>query len=238
MTDELISYIIRIPGLIYEKQKPTSIKKYKALVDSGARMNIINPILVPHNCIEPSTLAAISTATDRVDTPWQCTMKLYLSKDKWIIITAVLFKIDHGMILGSPFLARLWPNGLTRQKGKFGHHFTIQDESIFFPFIMKNEPSVLHIIEAIQEHLGEIQKEKEKIKTELQLSDPKYITALNKVRHSLLKSCSLNPTEFWHIFKHEVNLQYVPYVPYSYEVNLDILKINFMFEYMPKLCWI
>ena len=156
ITDEQISYIIRIPGLIYEKQKPTSIKKYKALVDSGARMNIINPILVPHNCTEPSTLAAISTTTDRVDTPWQCTMKLYLSKDKWIIITAVLFKIDHGMILGSPFLARLWPNGLTRQKGKFSHHFTIHDESIFFPFIMKNEPSVLHRIEAIQEHLGEI----------------------------------------------------------------------------------
>lgn len=161
--DDSCSFIIRISGYILSNGQPSSNQKlkFKALVDTGARMNCINSLLVPASCQMPSSLTSITTAVGKKDTPYQCEVQLYLTEEKWIKINAIVFYMDYGLILGSPILALLHPNGLKKKNDKFGFQFTMDKEKVFFPFIKKAEPNVLHKIEDIQDHIVDLQKDRE-----------------------------------------------------------------------------
>jgi len=205
----ILSYLIRIP-CHFVKDKLKRQYDLKALIDTGARLCTINSWLVPMSCREPCTsLDSISTSTGSRSVEWQTRVRVYLSEHEWVEVNAVLHNCLYGILLGVPFLSQLMPYQFLELKkakpGRLAVHgveFTLFQKKHRFKFIDKTEENVLERIGELQEHLADL-----KLTRQLHPSDAQ-LKAFAKVRADLIKQCSLNPTAFWHIYKHEVSLPY------------------------------
>jgi len=62
----------------------------------------------------------------------------------------------------------------------------------------------LNIIEAVKDHIADLQQAKQLYPSDAQKKE------LEKIRAELLQRCSMNPTAFWSTYKHEVSLPYTP----------------------------
>jgi len=137
--EPLLSYVIRVPS-IFVSDPFKRITKFKVLVDTGARMNTINPLFVPVEFRQPCTsLEAIRTSTGSQEVKWQTEIKIYLSEVDWVQVTVILFPCLTGMLLGAPFLSQVLPFKVKEYKPrKYGYQFSLNKQKHFFKFIPKN----------------------------------------------------------------------------------------------------
>lgn len=157
--DNNISYIIRIPCIFAQDLKLT-IHNFKALVDTGSRMNIINPCLVPARFREKCTsISGVNTSNGWSEVKWQVKIKIYITEQIWVQVISVLHPCQYGMLLGAPFLSMVMPHSYEKYHSKpdrYGVGFTLHGKSHLFKFIEKSEPDVINQIHAMESHLASI----------------------------------------------------------------------------------
>lgn len=150
-SEEAMTYVIRIPVQFTIKNYQGKSLLMKALVDTGSRLNVIHPSLVPIEFREKcKSLDAISTSNATTLVDYQVSAKVYLSPTVWIEIILILLKNHNGIILGTPFLSQVFPHKYVEIKPatstrppQYAVKFTIQKEKFIFPFISKSSPNIL-----------------------------------------------------------------------------------------------
>ena len=208
--EDAMTYVIRIPVKFIKGISSSEKYKMKALIDTGSRLNIIHPSLVPfelrHAC---KSLNAIVTTNGRTEVEYQVSAKVYLSEELWVEVILVLMKTTYGIILGTPFLSQVFPHSYIQTNSasptrppKYAVQFTVEKEKFVFPFISKSSPNILGQVNAMTTHLEDLQIQKSLTES------PNQSKEIIQLKLALQAQCNDNPTAFWHIFKHEVRLPY------------------------------
>lgn len=207
---DAMTYIIRIPIQLSKEGYQDPKNQMKALVDSGSKLNVIHPALVPVELrSKVRNLDSINTSNAKTKVKHQVEARVFLSEKVWIDVILVLFENHHGIILGTPFLAQVTPHsciihksGTPTRPPQYAVKFMVDLEEFVFPFINKDSPAVLNQINVMQGHLENLKGHKA---LTISPAQERQIAYLQK---ALQEQCSENPTAFWHVHKHVVRLPY------------------------------
>ena len=143
-----------------------------------ARINVIHPSLVPYSIRREISLTLVNNSNENSNTPYETSLSVFLTKYVGLNITTILHpNMDCALYLGTPFLAKTFPNGMeyNQHQKKLGMFFHYRSQKLFFPFISIHSPNTLHRMEILQERVSELHTLAENLRISEQLLEPKNI---------------------------------------------------------------
>lgn len=187
----------------------SSIRRWKALMDTGSRLNVVNQYIIPVHLRQPTTCERIVSAGGDVQVQHQTVVDVILDQKTMVnLVCPLVTGIDCAMYLGTPFFKQFDVHGAKThpRTGQYGYFVQLRNKEWFFPFVPLSTPNVNRRLERMENSLCKLEMHKEVLRIQDHLNRGIFSKEIREITDQFKEFCSDEPNKFWHKKKHEVSL--------------------------------